>query len=624
MARRFGLRDTQVDAETSSQGSSSVLGMIKFHPSRRTGQESWRSRQSSELRGSDHNENVTMVAEHMKGLLPLTRSTTTSALSPAVYDEVSSIPEHAPTLNDRKDSGQGTFAMMGAEKRSDPMETHHDINDRYVDLFGKLPDPIRLHEQTGEFDGQVVFIGHPNRDVSAHSWSTASFQWENIGRYSHAHDKIEGSLASDLVQENDTPRNALVSFKLAAENREKLIVDGGRSMEVDDISSPPSRDSLETKITDANPEGVGEHAHHSRTEGVVLSSHNSPYRTIKKEHLEDPFVAKADCPQTEFDHRDQSEPKTVEMKGSLDFKYEFPGRPDTPSRPSNSDPTVTSVQGRMPTSTPLVRSTVYERPAQATQLSLREIDVGEEAAGGVMFSFGQGVRPRKVPAASPETVGASFRPEENVYAGAEKWNYTAIPFQGRLSAPRFDGLQPTPTTNDPTASLSVHIGEEEKLRAWFCDGHRPSRQREYALSLMSAAASSSRNRYLGAIGEAKDISLNGETKNTLPFVRLYEGLSEYIEESHHGSGGSYFTKSWKTAPAYLRDLGPDGNNSFFSTGGTNSAQYQYPTSNRSLEDRQQRFSEPKFVGGATSFFPIHGPVGDAGSRLGKLRAHMTT
>jgi hypothetical protein len=347
-----------------------------------------------------------------------------------------------------------------------------------------------------------------------------------------------------------------------------------------------------------------------------------------------------------------------------------------------------------------------------------------------MYSFGQGIRPRKVPTASPETGGPSARPEENVYGDTGKWNIAAPPFQFRVSAPRLATLPPTarslfpaagmtianpyrnvaqldrtvarpppastllpistpaastpvtlsvtpllesnddlcpsttlhysdpdgvgqsqgyeianglsqqpptpqnfkgpfftdskPTTNDPTASLSVHIGEEEKLRTWFHDGHRPARQREYALNLTSAAASAGRSRHLGAIGESNGPSLKAETQNTLSFVRLYENLSEYIEEYHHGSGGSYFTRSWKPAPPHLRDLGPDGNNSFFSTGGTSPVLVQYQKSTRWQDNVPQRRSEATIVGGSTRFVPMYGTVGDGGNRLRKLGAHRTT
>ena len=120
-----------------------------------------------------------------------------------------------------------------------------------------------------------------------------------------------------------------------------------------------------------------------------------------------------------------------------------------------------------------------------------------------------------------------------------------------------------PTAHDPTVSLSVHVSEEEKLLNWFRDGHRPTRQREYATTLVSAATAGGKGRWLGAIGDAIGVTHNSYFENTTPFVRLYEGLSEYIEEYRNGSGGSYFNKNWKAAPPQLRDLSTGGNNSYF-------------------------------------------------------------
>jgi hypothetical protein len=118
-----------------------------------------------------------------------------------------------------------------------------------------------------------------------------------------------------------------------------------------------------------------------------------------------------------------------------------------------------------------------------------------------------------------------------------------------------------PTASDPTASLSVHIGEEEKLLAWFCDGHRPARQREYAMTLVSGATTG--GRCLGIIGETMRATHNGDYENTGPFVRLYEGLSEYIEEFHNGIRESYFNRAWRAAPSHLRDFDMNANSSYF-------------------------------------------------------------
>jgi hypothetical protein len=123
-----------------------------------------------------------------------------------------------------------------------------------------------------------------------------------------------------------------------------------------------------------------------------------------------------------------------------------------------------------------------------------------------------------------------------------------------------------PTAHDPTVSLSVDISEQEKLITWFRDGHRPARQREYARTLVTAATAGRKGQGFGVIGQASDAKRSGRYErygNTAPFVRLYEGLSEYMDEYHKGSGGSYFTRAWTVAASHVRELGPDGNNSYY-------------------------------------------------------------
>ncbi|KAF2751940.1 hypothetical protein M011DRAFT_482723 [Sporormia fimetaria CBS 119925] len=91
----------------------------------------------------------------------------------------------------------------------------------YTKVFGKpLPDPIHLQTKPGAFDGEVVFIAHPNRDVYAHQWSQRAFMWENIGIYSHTRRRIEGSLATEVLQDIPFPENTVEYFKAAAEQRE--------------------------------------------------------------------------------------------------------------------------------------------------------------------------------------------------------------------------------------------------------------------------------------------------------------------------------------------------------------------------------------------------------------------
>ncbi|KAF2196589.1 hypothetical protein GQ43DRAFT_250689 [Delitschia confertaspora ATCC 74209] len=99
-------------------------------------------------------------------------------------------------------------------------------------VFGLLPDPFHLEQCTGENDGAVVFIGHPNRDVSAHQWSASAFQWVNIGLYSYTRRQIEGSLSKDRLKgqtivKSITP-NTLAYFKEVALQRQKTAEEDTR------------------------------------------------------------------------------------------------------------------------------------------------------------------------------------------------------------------------------------------------------------------------------------------------------------------------------------------------------------------------------------------------------------
>jgi len=124
-----------------------------------------------------------------------------------------------------------------------------------------------------------------------------------------------------------------------------------------------------------------------------------------------------------------------------------------------------------------------------------------------------------------------------------------------------------PTAHDPTLSLSILISEEEKLLTWFRDGHRPARQREHAVTLVSAGIVSGKCQGFGTTGESMLPTHKRCFENTTPFVRLYESFSEYVEEYRNGGGGSYFNRAWKAAHPQMRDFDADGNKSYFTDAG---------------------------------------------------------
>jgi hypothetical protein len=720
MARRFHLSENEGGVEQSSQSLASAAGIVKLQPKSREGSSSWRPTGRSGPGESDESGqdtgNTSSATNHMGHQEALRRSKPSSVLMTSPHKAFSNTPAGIKVgeLRTDRDPVGPIFTFHGTGQESNKADARHESNDR-VALFGDLPDPIRLHEQLGQFDGQVVFIGHPNRDVSAHQWSSASFQWENIGRFSHTRGRVEGSLASDQVKGFEGSRNGLLHFKLAAENREKLVVEDGRPEEASStvriISADVPRSAAALNISEpVVPGRSGLNQGHAPStqpfKGAATTASVPLYDTIKSMHLDDPFVAKPNPLQ----HNILSLANVTDAKGSLDLRYEFPVKATTPIPHDHTE----SSSHERESAVPAQGTQSYLR---LTQLALPEIEVGEEAASGPHMAVEQNsVFHGYLKPYSPETVNSQRKSSSPVGPYNEHMKHSDTTTPGHTAIPRFETLHPTarslfpttgltianprravpsldptapphttasvsfkavgsdttatdfttaaalrfsdpdglrqaqeyevanglnkqpptaqtfkgpfftesmPTTNDPTLSLSVHVSEAEKLHNWFRDGHRPGRQREYARTLISAVALG-KKRHLGAIGEATSVGHDNDTKNTFPFVRLYENLSEYIEEHRNGSGGSYFTRAWTVASPQLRDLGPNGNNSFFSDAGRTTAEVRPHTSRWYQEDRTQRLNAFPTSGRIIERLSSHGTVGDGGVGLGKMGARVLT
>ncbi|KAH7381662.1 hypothetical protein BKA66DRAFT_493590 [Pyrenochaeta sp. MPI-SDFR-AT-0127] len=399
------------------------------------------------------------------------------------------------------------------------------------ELFGKLSDSIRLHEQTGEFHGQVVFIAHPHGDISAHQWSSTIYQWVNIGRYAHSRGRVEGSLASDRLKEHGVSHSPLRFFKLAAENREKLMVGYCRPKEAPFVvqQPPPAEDGwMEPLPMDSNLKGEsfpvcpfeGDFLRLVSREETKPITPAALHPTIKKEYLEDPFE-RILIP--EYTHH---QPTARSL---------FPPPGLTVANPHR-------VISNIDTAT--LRHVSMQAPAPCSE------DLGPEATI-------VNVNTTALDFSDPDGQGQTQEPE--IANGLGQQPPTPQNFKG----PFFEDSKPT--SSDPTVSLSIRIDAEEKLSNWFRDGYRPARQLEYAKTLISAVAPTNPTQTFGVIGESFYVHKDNHYENTPPFVRLYEGLSEYIEEHRNGSGQSYFTRAWKAAPLQLRDVGMDGNNSYFNS-----------------------------------------------------------
>lgn len=516
--------------------------------------------------------------------------------------------------NGTKATESSATPRQDSSDKEDQKRLHYTTVGTHPSVFGNLPDPIRLSEQTGEFDGQVVFIGHPNRDISAHQWSSSSFQWVIIGRYVRSQGKIEGSLASDRPRGIDEPQDTLEYFKLAAENRQMLIVEHGRPKErnatadrrlhigVGDASSGLHKDAL---------------SHDKRQSPARLTLPSIARGVFPKHALEDPFVAAACESVSQPSDNKRVAGNWTASAGSLDLTYRFPI--GTVSKPVLKEiafgEEAATHQGNSSTNNEsflkLRTSTAYELfhertqftgkneesrpPALPTHNSLKscvrilETAVRHPLSTRPLISASSTTSALNA-AAMPyprrtTTVGASGALEHNVSLvnTASVGLRRSDPNRARFSPPQevangLDHQVPTPqtfegpfftdskpTTHDPTVALSVRVSEQEKLENWFSDGHRPARQNEYTKSLMAAAMVND-VRYLGVVGEVSAQGKGGPYANTAPFVRLYENLSEYAEEYRNGSGRSYFTRGWKPASAQLRDMGVDHSTGYFSKG----------------------------------------------------------
>jgi len=72
------------------------------------------------------------------------------------------------------------------------------------------------------------------------------------------------------------------------------------------------------------------------------------------------------------------------------------------------------------------------------------------------------------------------------------------------------------------------------------------------MTLVAAAITHARwSRDVGDINRAGQVN---KSANTTLFVRLYESLSEYIEERRSESDKSYFNRTWNTSPSHFRTL----------------------------------------------------------------------
>jgi hypothetical protein len=371
MARGYNKKDTD-GLERPTSGPMPLAGFLRLQSGRnRKGNKSWRPLQPSDLSGGDDYDPSSPIEAHSASELPF------------------NVNPISLSLDTTGNNMNATYASPIDGGRFSSVDTQLDVVGNHIRLFGQLPDLIRLHEQTGDFDGQVVFIGHPNRDVSAHQWSSDSFQWVNIGLWSHSRHKVEGSLACERFSTALSP-NSIEYFKFAAQEKEKRIKEFGRKKVEPETTEPrpslteadrmASLSTVSSSPSQVFPAFTSANRTHETPERQSVAFDFS--RNVTRTQLEDPFVTPPKRPQpaipASLNFRAVPGPEVV---GSMDFGYEFPLKSAPASSPfasrrTNMDPQSAHMQHERE----LHESRSELPPKDETSAHLREVDFGEEAS----------------------------------------------------------------------------------------------------------------------------------------------------------------------------------------------------------------------------------------------------
>lgn len=275
-------------------------------------------------------------------------------------------------------SGHSSMRVKVDSEDASPTDVGYDVADETIRVFGKqLPDPVLLSTNVGQYDGEVIFIGHPSRDVSAHQWSQASFQWVGIGSYSPTQRVIEGALSKDRLRDASKPPNTLEYFKAVAEQRQKLVqvdaflehfkqAEPANAHRIGALRRPALADQAHFASLSSISTSTGAKTP-TPTHMQTLREGNGhpidgPPSTITGKALEDPFVTPATKPQpvaTNPYHFGQGE------GGSLDFNYQFPAKPAVPH-----------VQSQPPSSEEAKRQVYMQREKERIETMHRKITPG--------------------------------------------------------------------------------------------------------------------------------------------------------------------------------------------------------------------------------------------------------
>ncbi|GAB1735617.1 hypothetical protein NU219Hw_g4192t1 [Hortaea werneckii] len=114
------------------------------------------------------------------------------------------------------------------EERQKTVEAAPDTKEIYHVFGNPPPPPTHLETNPGSVNGQLQFIQHTNGDISAHQWSSSSFEWQNIGQFSNIRKKIEGQLTSNRLKGETAyqtlQQNTLAYFRTIAKQKEADVM----------------------------------------------------------------------------------------------------------------------------------------------------------------------------------------------------------------------------------------------------------------------------------------------------------------------------------------------------------------------------------------------------------------
>jgi hypothetical protein len=429
MARKGHSRELLEGEIPRTSGPVPLAGLVRFKTNRNKGNKAWRPLAASDFDPEkDGEEETTASRDH--------------SVEPVIREEQMKQPSvlgltafHRPALPRQPSPAEPlpTTRIFNDTQNSDvsPVSTRTGgTDDEIAQVFGRrLPDPIHLQQVTGHEDGEVVFIGHPNRDVSAHQWSTTSFQWINIGQFSAGRRKVEGQLAADRLRGQTVgmsmAHNNLTYFKAIAEQRYTLAKEDAKarpdplSEGFNDSVAPRAPGEVKTQpalsrrltlaesdqfgsLSDASTPTPGDGGGVSilntfaATRGVRIGQAQPPASTMRTvtSNLpeDDPFIStpkttqewtirsKAVSPITPLNRRPSGTARVPEMN----YNFEFPPKSEKADSPGmamdggarrdffkkQEQARIVQLQDLWPSNEP---------PA-----SLREISVGEEAASSLL------------------------------------------------------------------------------------------------------------------------------------------------------------------------------------------------------------------------------------------------